>query len=107
MQDLKASIQADIANEKIIVYSKSYCPYAGATKQLLNSNNVTYKLVELDQVANGTAIQDALKDISGQRTVPNVFIGGKHIGGNSDVQALNSQGKLGQTLSAAGVTHSF
>ena len=107
MQDLKASIQADIANEKIIVYSKSYCPHAGATKSLLNGNNVTYKLVELDVVANGSAIQDALKDISGQRTVPNVFIGGKHIGGNSDVQALNSQGKLGEALSAVGVTHSF
>ncbi|KAJ5852116.1 uncharacterized protein N7529_011501 [Penicillium soppii] len=35
----------------------------------------------------GSAIQDALLEISGQRTVPNIFIDKKHIGGNSDLQA--------------------
>ena len=37
---------------------------------------------------DGTAIQEALKDITGQSTVPNVFINHKHIGGNSDLQGL-------------------
>lgn len=36
---------------------------------------------------DGSAIQSALAEISGQSTVPNVFISKKHIGGNSDVQA--------------------
>lgn len=35
------------------------------------------KLLELDQMGNGSAIQDALVEITGQRSVPNVFIGGK------------------------------
>jgi glutaredoxin 3 len=50
-----------------------------------------YFLVELDQVSDGSDIQAALRDISGQRTVPNIFIGQKHIGGNSDLQAKSGE----------------
>lgn len=39
---------------------------------------------------DGSAIQDALEELSGQRTVPNIFFGKKHIGGNSDLDALGS-----------------
>lgn len=50
----------------------------------------------------GSDLQDALQEISGQRTVPNVYIKQKHIGGNSDVQALQSGGKLKALLQEAG-----
>lgn len=40
---------------------------------------------------DGSAIQAALQEISGQRTVPNIFIGKKHIGGNSDLQAKSGE----------------
>lgn len=49
----------------------------------------------------GSAIQDALAEISGQRTVPNIFINQKHIGGNSDLQA-KSEDDLKELLKAAG-----
>jgi glutaredoxin 3 len=59
-----------------------------------------------DAVANGllraddgAAIQDALEDITKQRSVPNIFIGQKHIGGNSELQAKKSQ--LSQLLKDA------
>lgn len=39
----------------------------------------------------GSEVQDALTKITGQRTVPNIFINGKHIGGNSDLQALGKE----------------
>ena len=45
--------------------------------------------------------QDVLNEITGQRTVPNVFINGKHIGGCSDVIAMHSQGDLSRTLLAS------
>lgn len=51
---------------------------------------------------NGSAMQDALEELTGQRTVPNVFIGNKHIGGNSDVQALLKSGELKTKLKDAG-----
>lgn len=52
--------------------------------------------------ADGSALQDALEEISGQRTVPNVYIQQKHIGGNSDVSSLSSAGKLESLLKNAG-----
>ncbi len=52
--------------------------------------------------ADGSAVQDALEEISGQRTVPNVYISKKHVGGNSDVQNLSSSGKLRALLTEAG-----
>ena len=43
---------------------------------------------------NGAEIQDELTEISGQRTVPNIFINGKHIGGCDKVHQLHAEGKL-------------
>ena len=42
-------------------------------------------------VDDGSELQDALQEITGQRTVPNIFIGHKHIGGNSDLQAKSAE----------------
>lgn len=42
-------------------------------------------------IDDGSDIQDALQELSGQRTVPNVYIAKKHIGGNSDLQGLKAQ----------------
>ncbi|KAJ2970929.1 hypothetical protein NUW58_g9553 [Xylaria curta] len=47
--------------------------------------------LELDKVDDGPAIQDALRELSGQRTVPNIYIGQQHIGGNSDLQAKSGE----------------
>lgn len=52
------------------------------------------EIVELDEVSEGQDIQDYLADKTGQRTVPNIFISGRHIGGNSDLQSLLSSGEL-------------
>lgn len=49
---------------------------------------------------DGAAIQDALQEISNQRTVPNIFINKKHIGGNSELQA--QAGQLPDLLKNAG-----
>eukprot|EP00806_Schmidingerella_arcuata_P009220 Macronucleus_9527.p1 GENE.Macronucleus_9527~~Macronucleus_9527.p1 ORF type:complete len:102 (+),score=37.67 Macronucleus_9527:1-306(+) len=99
-QNLGDQIDADVAGNKVVVYSKSWCPFCVQTKDLLASKNVQYKLVELDQLPNGDAIQSALQGKTGQRTVPSVFIGGAHIGGNSELQALNGSGGLDAKLAA-------
>lgn len=52
--------------------------------------------------ADGAAMQDALEEITGQRTVPNVHINHKHIGGNSDVQDLYKSGQLEKLLKESG-----
>ncbi|KAI2607905.1 putative glutaredoxin [Hypoxylon sp. NC1633] len=100
MADAKTKAQSIIDENAVAVFSKSYCPHCAASKKLLNNLGANYKLVELDEVSDGVAIQDALKEISGQSTVPNIFIGKKHIGGNSDLQARS--GELKGRLTEAG-----
>ena len=60
--------------------------------------NIPAKIIELDTMDNGSEVQAALLDISGQRTVPNVFIKGKHMGGNDDTQAAARSGKLAKMM---------
>ncbi|KAL7624883.1 Glutaredoxin [Parahypoxylon ruwenzoriense] len=99
MADAKTKAQSIIDENAVAVFSKTYCPYCTASKRLLNSLGAKYKLVELDEVSDGPAIQAALFEISGQRTVPNIWIGKEHIGGNSDLQAR--AGELKGLLTAA------
>ena len=56
------------------------------------------EILELDQIPDGYAIQKELLSLTGQRTVPNVFVRGKHIGGNDDVQAAARTGELQKML---------
>jgi len=95
----KAKAQEIIDSNAVAVFSKSYCPYCKATKSLLSELGAKSYIIELDEVSDGAAIQDALQEITNQRSVPNIFIGKKHIGGNSDLQAKKSE--LPELLKAA------
>ena len=53
---------------------------------------------ELDQMQNGAEIQNELAVMTGQRSVPNVFVNKKHIGGNDDTQRALRNGSLEQML---------
>ncbi|MCJ1466113.1 hypothetical protein MMC07_004732 [Pseudocyphellaria aurata] len=87
----RTKAQGIIDDNAVAVFSKSYCPYCRATKELLTSQGAKFFTIELDQVDDGAAIQDALEEISNQRSVPNIYIQQKHIGGNSDLQARKSE----------------
>ncbi|KAI9806329.1 MAG: hypothetical protein M1825_006444 [Sarcosagium campestre] len=83
--------QSIIDENPVAVFSKSYCPHCRATKTLLSDRGVKPYIIELDQVADGADIQDALEEITNQRSVPNIFINHAHIGGNSDLQARKAE----------------
>ena len=87
----------------VIVYAKSTCPYCLATRKTLEEMGVEFKLVNCDLIENGQDIREELVTLTGQKTVPNIFIGGKHIGGNSDLQDKNKSGVLKTILAEAGV----
>ncbi|XP_062226131.1 glutaredoxin-C6-like [Phragmites australis] len=91
-----------VASAPVVVFSKSYCPFCVRVKQLFQQLGATFKAIELDVEGDGSEIQAALKDWTGQNTVPNVFINGKHIGGCDDTMALNNGGKLVPLLTEAG-----
>ncbi|XP_039123050.1 glutaredoxin-like [Dioscorea cayenensis subsp. rotundata] len=86
----------------VVVFSKTYCPYCVRVKELLTKLGTTYKTVELDVEGDGSEIQAALAQWTGQRTVPNVFIGGNHIGGCDNVTEKHNGGKLVPLLTEAG-----
>ena len=86
------SLQADDIRSKnaenpVIVYSKTYCPYCSEVKALFAKLNVPAKVVEIDSLADADAVSAALADVTGRRTVPQVFIGGEHVGGCDDTVA--------------------
>ncbi|KAJ4712364.1 Glutaredoxin [Melia azedarach] len=83
-----------VSSNPVVVFSKIYCPYCTRVKQLLTQLGASYKVIELDKESDGSIIQSALGEWTGQRTVPNVFIGGKHIGGCDTVVEKHQEGKL-------------
>ncbi|CAL5867374.1 uncharacterized protein PFLUO_LOCUS1592 [Penicillium psychrofluorescens] len=100
MAAAKTKAETAISDNAVMVFSKSYCPYCNASKKLLTELGAKYETMELDLIDDGSAIQNALQEITNQRTVPNVFIAQKHIGGNSELQAKKSE--LPALLKAAG-----
>lgn len=91
-------VTSEIGSSDVVVFSKSFCPFCKKTKKLMKKLKVDAKVIELDEIDGGDAIQDALAGISGQRTVPNVYIKGEHLGGNDDTQAAAKSGKLQEML---------
>ncbi|ORZ39524.1 thioredoxin-like protein, partial [Catenaria anguillulae PL171] len=87
-----------IAENGVAVFSKSYCPYCIKAKDTLKALNQPFYALELDQIDDGSAIQNHLAELTGQRTVPNIFIKGKHIGGCSDLLDLKAKGELAKLL---------
>ncbi|KAF1865254.1 hypothetical protein Lal_00004628 [Lupinus albus] len=67
------------SSSSVVVFSKTYCGYCKRVKNLLTQLAAAYKVIELDEESDGRDIQLALAEWTGLRTVPNVFIGGKHI----------------------------
>lgn len=100
MSDVKELVLSHIKENTVMVFSKSYCPYCHRVKELFKKLGVEYKVIELDQHPNGKAIQHYLEELTGQRTVPNVFIKGNHIGGCSETMEANQQGQLTRMLQA-------
>lgn len=89
----------------IIIFSKSYCPYSKKAKHILlelyGISPPPY-VVELDQHPLGAGLQQHLHKSTGRRTVPNVLINGRSIGGGDDIQALHDSGKLIDTVTSMG-----
>ncbi|KAK4350537.1 hypothetical protein RND71_029850 [Anisodus tanguticus] len=83
-----------VSSNPVVVFSKTYCGYCTRVKQLLSQLGATFKVIELDRESDGDEVQQALLEWTGQRTVPNVFIGGEHVGGCDSVLAKHQQGKL-------------
>ncbi|XP_068638003.1 glutaredoxin-C8-like [Aristolochia californica] len=95
----EAFVRKTISSHEIVIFSKSYCPYCRRAKAVFKEMNKIAHIIELDQRDDGFDIQDALSVVVGRRTVPQVFINGKHIGGSDDTVEAYESGKLAKLLS--------
>jgi glutaredoxin-like protein len=75
-----------VKQEAVSIISKPNCPYCAKAKALLQSKGLRYEEIVVGQTASLTS----LKAISGRDTVPQVFIGGRHIGGSDDLEVYLS-----------------
>jgi glutaredoxin 3 len=73
------------------IYTTTYCGYCVRAKDLLTRKGVKYE--ELDVTGNDE-MRAKLVEMSGQRTVPQIWIGDTHVGGYSDLARLESEGRL-------------
>ena len=84
---------------KVRIYTTDYCPYCVRAKRLLEKKGVSYE--EID-VGDDDQLRVWLEEKTGQRTVPQVFAGDRSLGGFSDIDALDRQGKLDPILRGEG-----
>ena len=81
----------------VIIYTRQYCPYCTAAKDLLESKGVGY--VEFDATGKPELRSEMIAK-SGRTTFPQIFINGVHVGGCDDLHALDRAGKLEPMLAA-------
>ena len=85
-----------MSTPKVEIYTKMYCGYCYRAKRLLDSKGVEYE--EFDITLGGPKRAEMMERNPNARTVPQVFIDDKSIGGSDDLAALDRDGKLDALL---------
>ena len=83
---------------RIEIYTKFFCPYCTRATSLLKSKGAAFE--EHDITMGGPLRKQMLERSNGRTTVPQVFIGDRHIGGSDDLAALDRAGELDKLLAA-------
>jgi glutaredoxin 3 len=82
---------------RVVVYASRYCGLCTRALVLLENKGVQPEIINVDM---DRAARSEMEDRSGRRTVPQVFIGDRHIGGYDDLRALDTAGQLDPLLLA-------
>eukprot|EP00371_Babesia_bovis_P001714 XP_001610361.1 glutaredoxin-like protein [Babesia bovis T2Bo] len=101
--DISHWVNESINKSKVVVFSKTTCPYCIKANGILNSvapNDLT--IIQLDDNPDRAEIMEYFRETTGAATVPRVFIGGKFFGDCSKTVAANESGELKKVLEEAG-----
>ena len=82
--------------KKVVIYTGDLCIHCDWAKDLLNRKNI--KFTEFNVAKDQIKREEMLKKSNGSRTVPQIFIGDLHVGGNVELQALEREGKLNHLI---------
>ena len=88
-----------MAAPTVKLYTKSNCPYCVRAKALLGRKGVAYEEIDVEERDD---LRGWLVETTGQRTVPQVFVGERSLGGYSDIAALDAIGELDPILRGEG-----
>lgn len=83
----------------VVLYGTRFCPYCIAARRLLQARGVQFEDIPVDR---DPALRRSIAERSGQSTVPQIWIGAHHVGGFTDLQALDRAGRLVELLATAG-----
>lgn len=92
----RSQLQPEIEMTKVTMYSSAHCPFCANASSLLQAKGVE-QIEKISVDASATALQQMMQ-LTGRRTVPQIFIGEQHIGGFDDLSALDRAGKLDALL---------
>jgi glutaredoxin 3 len=82
--------------KEVRIYTARYCPYCASAKALLKRKGIPF--TEIDIAGNWERRDEMIEKANGRVTVPQIFVGPDHIGGNDELHALERAGKLGPLL---------
>jgi len=83
----------------VTIYISDWCPYCQRAKGLLTQKNIEFSEINVDEDAK---FREQMTARSNRRTVPQIFIGEKHVGGCEDLFALDGSGELDRLIQGAG-----
>tara|TARA_Y100000590_G_scaffold206026_1_gene233562 strand:+ start:329 stop:586 length:258 start_codon:yes stop_codon:yes gene_type:complete len=78
--------------KKVVIYTGPMCNFCSAAKHLLNKKKISYE--EIDIGYDDKKREEMLKKSNGMKTIPQIFIEDKHVGGYVELKALESKGEL-------------
>lgn len=84
----------------VTVYSSQLCPYCVMAKRLLERKGISYAEIHVD---SDTGVREQMVARSGRRTVPQIFIGERHVGGFQELAAADRDGRLDAWLHGGAV----
>lgn len=84
------------ASGEIVMYSTAWCGYCQRARNLLERKGAEIREIKIDEDATERTVM--LERSGGRRTVPQIFIGERHVGGYDDLAALDRSGELDKLL---------
>ncbi|KAH8918584.1 thioredoxin-like protein [Atractiella rhizophila] len=101
---LQESIERLVRKEKIVVFSKTTCPYSRKAKALLTHHSIPFTPIEVDLRPDLTLLKPLLTSLTSHSTFPNIIIAGRSIGGSDDLERSRATGELKRVLEEVGVS---
>jgi cysteine synthase A len=107
---IEAMVQKTVAETPVVMYALEWCEFCWSVRKMFEAAGIEYEAVDLDSIAYqqdnlGGDIRVVLRQITGTPTIPQIFVGGEHIGGATETFDAFNDGSLKRRFDAAGVSY--